>query len=139
MTRLLPAIALAVAFLAMAAGLKMAESAGLLGADTAQRAVQVIIGLGLAGFANMMPKRIASRRMSLQAEGRMQTARRMGGWSLTLAGLAHAAIWAFVPVSIAAIASMTVVGGALAVTLVFAVRACRSAGKDAPAGPASGD
>lgn len=138
MTRLLPAIALAVAFLVLAAGLKMAESAGLLGADTAQRAVQVIIGLGLAGFANMMPKRIASRRMSPQAEGRMQTARRIGGWALTLAGLAHAAIWAFVPVSIAAIASMTVVGAALAVTLVFAVRACRTVGKDAPAGPASG-
>ncbi|WBQ10182.1 hypothetical protein L2D01_00085 [Hyphomonadaceae bacterium ML37] len=138
MTRLLPAIALAVAFLAIAAGLKMAESAGLLGADTAQRAVQVIIGLGLAGFANMMPKRIATRRMSPQAEGRMQTARRIGGWALTLAGLAHAAIWAFAPVSIAAIASMTVVGAALAVTLVFAVRACRSAGKGAPAGPASG-
>jgi hypothetical protein len=138
MTRLLPAIALAIAFLAVAAGLKLAESAGLVSADISQRTVQVIIGLGLAGFANMMPKRIVSQRMSREAEGRMQTARRAGGWSLTVAGLAHAAIWAFAPVNIAAIASMTVVGVALALTIAYAVWACRRIGKDDPAGTASG-
>jgi len=128
MTRLIPAIALAVTFLATAAGLRYAETAGLIAPDMAQRAVQVMIGLMLAGYANLMPKQLGSRRLSVAAEGRMQVARRIGGWALTLAGLAHAVIWVFVPVNIASLASMAVVGTGLALTVGVAVGACRRAG-----------
>lgn len=138
MTRLIPAITLAIAFLAIAAGLKYAESAGLVGPDIAQRAVQVMIGLMLAGFANMMPKRLGSRRYSQDAEARIQLARRVGGWSLTLAGLAHSAIWVFAPINAAPAASMSVVGTGLAITIGFAVWACSRIGKGSSAGTASG-
>ncbi len=125
MKRFTPFILLAALFLGAAAGLKYAESAGLVGDDMAQRVVQVMIGLMLAGFANVAPKRIGPQRMSREAEARMQTARRIGGWSLTLAGLAHAALWAFAPADFAVIAAMIVVGSGLAITIGYAVWACR--------------
>lgn len=128
MTRLIFAIALAMAFLAIAAGLKYAGAADLIGTDIAQRAVQAMIGLMLAGYANLMPKQIGSRRASLDAEARVQTARRAGGWSLTLAGLAYAIIWGVAPLTLAPIISMAVVGTGLAVTAGFALWACSKAG-----------
>lgn len=138
MTRLMPAITLAITFLAAAAGFRYAESAGLIGPDVAQRVVQAMIGIMLAGFANMMPKRLGGRRYSPEAEARLQLARRVGGWSLTLAGLAHAAIWAFAPIDAASLAAMAVVGSALGLTVGFAVWACTRLGKGSPAGTASG-
>lgn len=128
MKRFIPFLLLAAAFLGAAAGLKYAESAGLVGDDMAQRVVQVMIGLMLAGFANVMPKRLGPQRMSREAEARMQTARRIGGWSLTLAGLAHAALWAFAPTDVAVIAGMIVVAAALALTIGYAIWACRKLG-----------
>ena len=84
-----------------------------------------MIGLMLAGFANVAPKRIGPQRMSREAEARMQTARRIGGWSLTLAGLAHAALWAFAPTGFAVIVGMIVVGSSLAIAIGYAIWACR--------------
>ncbi|MFN4297013.1 MAG: hypothetical protein ACK4FB_09230 [Brevundimonas sp.] len=135
MKRLLPSILLAAGFLIAAAGLKYAESVGLVGDDMAQRAVQVMIGLMLAGFANVAPKRIGPQRMSREAEARMQTARRIGGWSLTLAGLAHAGLWAFAPVDFAVTAAMILVGSSLAIAIGYAIWACRNLG--APASEAA--
>lgn len=123
--RLAPALALAMGFLAAAVSLKYAQANGFLGDDGVQRAVQVMIGLMLAGFANVTPKRIGAQRLSLAAEARMQTARRAGGWSLTLAGLTHAALWAFAPPPIAMFGAMTVVGAGLIIAVGYALWACR--------------
>ncbi len=115
------AIALAVTFLAAAAALRYAGVQGIIGEDVATRAVQVIIGLGLAAYANVMPKQVSGPRRSAQAETRAQAAQRVGGWSITLAGLAHAGLWAFAPLSFASPASMVVVAGAVVLTLGHAV------------------
>lgn len=128
MKRLLPSILLAIAFLAGAAGLSYAENLGLVGDDMAQRVIQVMIGLTLAGFANVAPKRIGPQRISREAEARMQTARRVGGWALTIAGLAHATLWAFAPVDFAVTAAMVVVASGLLIALGYAVWACRRMG-----------
>lgn len=125
------AIALAVSFLALAAALRYAGSQGFIGEDVATRAVQVVIGLGLAAYANVMPKQVGGPRRSVEAETRAQAAQRVGGWSITLAGLAHAGLWAFAPLSFANPASTVVVGGAVIVTLGYAVwcfTGCRRAG-----------
>lgn len=123
-------IALAVAFLAAAAALRYSASQGFISEDVATRAVQVVIGLGLAAYANVMPKRIGGRRGSIEADTRAQSALRVGGWSITLAGLAHAGLWAFAPLSFANPASMVVVAGAMVLTLGYAVwcfiTCCRS-------------
>ena len=114
------ALALAVLFLAATAALRYAASQGVIGEDFATRAVQVIIGLGLAAYANVMPKQVGGSRRSIEAETRAQAAQRVGGWSITLAGLIHAGLWAFAPLSVASTGSMVVVGGAVILTLAHA-------------------
>lgn len=129
--RLAVAIAIALFILAAAAGLKYAEGAGLLGQEAARRAMQVLIGLLLAAYANIMPKQLGRLRGSPLAQARAQSALRVGGWSITLAGLAYAALWALAPLPVADIASMAVVAAALVATLGYAVwafTACRGAG-----------
>ena len=130
------ALAIAAFILAVAAGLRYAESVGLVGGDGARRTMQVLIGLILAAYANFMPKQIGRARSSPHAESVAQAALRVGGWSLTLAGLAYAGLWAFAPLPVADIASMIVVATALVLTFGYALwsfTACRSA-RDASAG-----
>lgn len=128
--KLAPAIALAALMLAAAAGLRYAEGAGLLGADEAKRTLQVLIGLMLAGYANLMPKQIGKAGASPLALARTQSALRVGGWSLTLAGLVYAGLWALAPLPVADTLSMIVVAAATAVTAGYALwsfMACRGA------------
>ena len=134
--RLASALALAAFILAAAAGLRYAASAGMVGPEAARRFMQVVIGLALAAYANLMPKQLGRPRRSPLAEARTQAALRVGGWSMTLAGLAYAGLWALAPLPLADIASTAVVAAALVVTLGYAIwsfAACRSA-RNAPAG-----
>ena len=134
--RLAVAVALAAIILAVAAGLRYAEGAGTLGAEGARRIMQVLVGLSLAAYANFMPKQIGRARRSPEAESRTQAVLRVGGWSMTLAGLAYAGLWALAPLPVADVASMIVVAAALAVTFGYAIwsfTVCRSAA-DAPVG-----
>lgn len=116
------ALGLAAVFLAVAAGLRFAAAEAMITDDLAQRAVQVIIGLGLAAYANVMPKQLGGPRNSAEAETRAQAALRVAGWSMTLAGLAHAGLWAFAPLPFASTASMVLVAAATLLTLAYAVR-----------------
>ena len=50
------AVALAVLILGTAAALRYAQGLDLIGADAARRTMQVMIGLILAAYANLMPK-----------------------------------------------------------------------------------
>lgn len=115
------AIALAAFILAAAAGLDYLEGNAVIGADLARRSMQVLIGLMLAGYANVMPKQLDRLRGSARAQAAAQAAVRVGGWSLTLGGLAHAGLWAFAPLDFANTASIVVVGGATLLTLGYAV------------------
>jgi len=123
------AIAIALLILGASAGLSYAQSLGLIGADAAKRTMQVIIGLTLAAYANMMPKDVGRWQASAVAVARAQSALRVGGWSMTLAGLAHAGLWAFAPLQVANVAGMIAVASAMLVTLIYSGRtliACRS-------------
>ncbi len=125
------ALALAAVFLAVAVGLRFGVNEGMIADDLARRAVQVLIGLGLAAYANVMPKQLGGPRRSAEAETRAQAALRVAGWSMTLAGLAHAGLWAFAPLPFANIASMVLVAAATLLTLAYAVwcyTACRRVG-----------
>jgi hypothetical protein len=91
--------------------------------------MQVVIGLTLAAYANLMPKDVGRWRASATAAARAQSALRVGGWSMTLAGLAHAGIWAFAPLPVAHVAAIAVVASAMLITLIYAARtlvACRT-------------
>lgn len=122
------ALGLAAVFLAVAAGLRFAANEAMISADLAQRAVQVIIGLGLAAYANIVPKQIGGPRRSVEAETRSQAALRVAGWSMTLAGLAYAGFWAFAPLPFADTVSMVPVAAAMVLTVGYALwafTACR--------------
>lgn len=127
--RLSVSIALAALFLGTVASLKYAQHLDLIEPDAVKRVVQVLIGLMLAAYANLMPKDIGRWRPSPVAVARAQSALRVGGWSLTLAGLAHAGLWAFAPLSVAHSASTAVVATATLITMGYAARtvlACRA-------------
>lgn len=115
------ALGLAAVFLAVAAGLRFAAAEAMMSDDLAQRAVQVIIGLGLAAYANVMPKQLGGPRKSVEAETRAQAALRVAGWSMTLAGLVHAGLWAFAPLPFANTVSMVLVAAATLLTLGYAI------------------
>lgn len=126
--RLTWAIALAAFILGSAFALRYAEGAGMLGEVGARRTMQVLIGLMLAGYANLMPKQLGRARGSAIAEARTQSALRVGGWSLTLAGLGYAALWAFAPLEIADTVGTVLVAAATLLTFGYALwafTACR--------------
>ena len=123
------ALGLAAVFLGVTFALRYAGATGWISEDLSRRAVQVMIGLGLAGYGNLMPKQSGKPRASAQAETAAQAALRVGGWSMALAGLVYAALWAFAPLAFADDASLFVILGATALTLGFAIRAgvtCRA-------------
>ena len=100
----------------------------MISGDAATRTMQVLIGLTLAAYANVMPKDIGRWRASQRAAARSQSALRVGGWSLTLAGLGYAGLWAFAPIAFADVAAIVVVATATLVTIgysVWAFAGCR--------------
>jgi hypothetical protein len=122
------AVALAVLTLGMAAGLEYARSLDLIGPDAAKRMMQVTIGLILAAYSNLMPKDVGPWRASALAMARSQSALRVGGWSMTLTGLAYAGLWAFAPLAFADVASMVIVASAMLITMGYGgwmLLACR--------------
>ena len=123
------AVTLAVVILGMAVGLKFAQRLALVDPDAAKRTMQVTIGLMLAAYANLMPKDVGPWRASALAMARSQSALRVGGWSMTLAGLVYAGLWAFAPLAFADVASMVIVASAMVITAGYGGRtllACRS-------------
>ena len=115
------ALALAVFILASAAALRYAQGVESISPDAARRVMQVLIGLLLAAYANLMPKDIGPWRGSVRAAARSQSALRVGGWSMTLAGIGYAGIWAVAPISVADVASMLLVAIAMLVTVGYGV------------------
>lgn len=113
------AVALAVIILGTAAALSYAQTSDLIGPDAAKRTMQVMICLMLAAYSNLMPKDVGRWRASALAMARAQSALRVGGWSLTLAGLASAGLWAFAPLAFAGVAAMVVVASAMLITLGY--------------------
>ena len=116
--------------IALAALGRLAEHLEVVDADAMSRLTQIAIGLSLVLFANAAPKQIGRPRASIEAEGRAQAARRMAGWSLTLAGLSYAGVWVFTPIDLAAPMSIAVVGIGLTVTVIYALKACQSRSAD---------
>ena len=114
-------VALALATIIIGASLLSvyARNRDLVSDEFATRVPQVLSGLVLALFANVAPKEIGRLR-SLRSARRAQSVARTAGWLLTLAGLGYSAIWAFVPLGPASVASIALVASALLATLAYA-------------------
>jgi hypothetical protein len=113
-------LAVACGFLAIALTARYLEAAGLVDAEGSRRATQVVIGLALAVYGNFMPKRATASSVAVCHARWSQSALRVGGWAMALAGLLHAAFWAFAPIAWADLAATTVVATATLVTMVYA-------------------
>ena len=129
LTRMPAAMALGAFILIAAATLKYAQAENAISPEVTRRSMQVLFGLMLAAYANVMPKDIGNWQASSRAVARSQSALRVGGWSLTLAGLAYAGLWAFAPLAVADVAAMAIVASALLITMGYGARTamvCRS-------------
>jgi hypothetical protein len=128
--RIASRLVLAAVMLVAAAAIRWAQGHHVIGPDVAARAMQVLIGLMVAFYGNVMPKDIGRWRGSARSAAAVQSALRVGGWSLTSAGLAYAGLWAFTPVAFATTAGIVVVAAATLVTAGYGARAvsvCRRA------------
>jgi hypothetical protein len=128
-TRMTAAMALGGFILIAAATLKYAQAENAISPEVTRRSMQVLFGLMLAAYANVIPKDIGNWQASTRAVARSQSVLRVGGWSLTLAGLAYAGLWAFAPLAVADVAAMPIVASALLITMGFGawtVMVCRS-------------
>ncbi len=102
--------------LAVALSVKFAQKLGYLDSDMATRLVIGANGLVIAWYGNRMPKVFVPNAFARQA-------RRVGGWSMVLSGLAYTGLWAFAPMSIATTGGMAVIMAGIAVTLGYCLLA----------------
>ena len=121
--RLMPAAAAAAALLLAALALKAAVHTGLISPPGAGRSFQVMLGVGLALYANRIPKDLGAMR-GLAAASRKQAALRVAGWSFCLAGIAYAVLTAVLPTPTGDALGAGAVAAALVLTLVV-ITACR--------------
>ena len=110
-------------FLAASWGLKLAERAGLMSHEMVLRWFQALIGLGLAVYANVIPKSLGTFRNPAAAQ-RAQAALRTAGWAFTFGGLGYAVasvlpVPDIVPVILLSTATAYVLGYA-----VWAIASC---------------
>jgi len=122
------ALILAAAFVAISAGLRYAAKIDMISDETVKRAIQVLIGLGLAVYSNFTPKQIGAP-ASPRIEAWRHKLLRVSGWSMVLAGLAYAGLWALAPLPVANLWSVVAVVTAMLVTIGYFIRfviACRT-------------
>ena len=119
--RISVALTLAAVIIGSSAALTYAANREIIGEQTVQRIMQVMVGLVLAAYANVAPKELGRWR-SVEAARRSQSAQRLGGWSLTLAGLGYAAFWALTPVAFAEIAGLVLVAAATLLAVTYGAR-----------------
>ena len=112
-------LAVACGFVAIAITARYLEAAGIVDAESSRRATQVVIGLMLAVYGNYMPKRASASGLAVCHTPWSQSALRVGGWAMAIAGLLHAAFWAFAPIAWADLAATTVVATATLVTAAY--------------------
>ena len=115
---LVHALALATAFIIAAAAMRYAQARAIVDAESGRAMMQVLVGLGLAAYANRIPKH-GARSAEIQAAMWSQRALRVAGWTMTLAGLGYAAVWALAPVAVADTSGLLLVSSATLLTMIY--------------------
>lgn len=112
--RMTSSLALAGLLIPVSIGLAYLRRLGVVSTETPARGAMVLTGILLAVYGNVIPKSVSR----LSAKG--ESLERVTGWATVLAGITYAAIWAFAPIEIAAVASM----GAVVIGFVSVVGYC---------------
>lgn len=113
------ALILAGLMLALALGLAWANNAGHLSEETSRRASQVLAGLVVVYFANLVPKSLEPLLAGCEPS-RAQAMQRFGGWTLVIGGLGYSVAWLVAPLEVAKPAAIAI----LATALVLVVGRC---------------
>lgn len=115
-------IKLAAVMIGSALLLSLARKEGLIDHELVVRLNSVVIGLALAVFFNVMPKmQNGPPPVSIHDATLAQALVRFSSWTMTLAFLAWAALWAFTPQKFANIGSMAAVGASVAAIFCYTV------------------
>lgn len=102
-----------------------ARKQGWLDADQIVRGYNIIMGLALAAYGNAMPKMMhPTPPRSIHEATLAQAIARVSSWSMTLAFLAWAALWAFAPQPVALIGGIVAVGTSVVVMLGYTTWRC---------------
>jgi len=104
-------LVLAALMIGVSLALGAAQNGGLISNEVVIRAVMVMTMLVFAYYANLVPKAISP-------DAHQRAARRFAGWALTCSGLVSAGLWIFAPIDVAVVASIALVGTAVAIVLV---------------------
>jgi hypothetical protein len=110
------AAGIAGAMLIAAAGAKFGQSSGFLPHDSGGRLFQVMLGLMVLYYANLIPKK-AGRFRSMEGARRAQTAARLSGYAFAIAGLIYTGVAAFGVSGLADTASMIIMASATGLSL----------------------
>ena len=93
------------------------------GHDLPGRLYGIAAGLIIAAYGNIAPRKLVRYDPESPRPSRKQAAIRFSGWAFVIAGLANAAIWAFVsPIDLAALLSMVPLAAALVLVLLRCTR-----------------
>ena len=96
--------------------LTLARSQGWIDQSQVGRAVNIVIGLGMVAYANVMPKFMhETPPRSLREATLAQAFGRVGSWAMTLGFLVWTALWAFAPRDIAQVGSIAAVVASMVV------------------------
>ncbi len=110
---------------ASALGVKLAVTFGVVhSSDLDQRLMMVIIGAFLASTGNAMPKTLVPLAAASCNGERIQSFKRLAGWTWVLTGLALAIAWLVLPVSLASIMTVPLMltGALIILTQVLRLR-----------------
>jgi hypothetical protein len=124
-SRITSSLALAGLLIAVSIGLVYVRKLGMVGAETPARGAMILTGILLAVYGNVIPKTVS--RLSARGE----SLQRITGWATVVSGIGYAAVWAFAPIEIAAVASMGVVVIGLVCVVSYCVWLRSSSANDA--------
>lgn len=111
--------------------LTFARVQGMIDGETATRGVMALIGLGMVGYGNLIPKMLEGPPRTVRETMTAQAVLRFSGWSLTLAGIIWSALWIFAPRDVALFAGVSVVALSIVATIGYTIlryRAGRASG-----------
>jgi hypothetical protein len=98
----------------VALAMTWARKLGHVDGDTVTRVVICLNGFVVAWYGNRMPKRFFPSELARKVS-------RLGGWSVTISGLAYAGLWMFAPIPVAVPLGIAVILAGTAVPLAYCV------------------
>jgi hypothetical protein len=104
--------------------LALARKQGLIDGELIVRANNVVIGLALAAFSNVLPKMYGPPPRSIQQATLKQAVGRFTSWAMTLGFLAWSALWVFAPPELAWRGSAAAVAAGVAIAIGYTVWKC---------------